>query len=356
MQAIKIEKVKTLKQKPTDESKLGFGDIFTDHMFVMNYDEGQGWHSPRVIPYEPLSLDPAAMVLHYGQEVFEGLKAYRTKEDKILLFRARDNFGRMNISHERLCIPKIDEDLVLEGLNQLVETEKDWIPHDDGTSLYIRPFTICIDPHLGVRPGHHYLFIIILSPVGSYYKEGLSPVKIYVETNYVRAVKGGIGMAKTGGNYAASLKAQDEAKHQDYTQVLWLDGVERRYIEEVGTMNVFFKIDGEIVTPSLEGSILSGITRKSVIELLKKWGYPLNERRISIDEVAAAHSEGKLEEAFGTGTAAVISPIGTLKWGDKVMEIGGGKIGPLAQKLYDTITGIQYGKLEDPFGWTSEVK
>ena len=356
MESIKIERAKTLKEKPVDESKLGFGDIFTDHMFVMNYDEGQGWHSPRVIPYEPLSLDPAAMVLHYGQEVFEGLKAYRTKEDKILLFRPRDNFVRMNISHDRLCVPKIDEDEALEGLKTLVSVEKDWIPHGEGTSLYIRPFTICIDPHLGVRPGNHYLFIIILSPVGSYYKEGLSPVKIYVETSYVRAVKGGTGMAKTGGNYASSLKAQDEAKHQEYTQVLWLDGVERRYIEEVGTMNVFFKIGGEVVTPSLEGSILSGITRKSCIELLKTWGIPVSERRISIDEVAAAYGEGKLEEAFGTGTAAVISPIGTLKWGDKIMEVGGGKIGPVAQKLYDAITGIQCGELTDTFGWTTQVK
>lgn len=343
------------KAKPTDESKLGFGQYFTDHMFLMNYDEGEGWHSPRVVPYGPLELDPAAMVLHYGQEVFEGLKAYRGKDDKILLFRPDENFKRLNRSNERLCIPAFDEEVALQGLVELVKVDQDWIPHATGTSLYIRPFIFATDARLGVHPGKHYLFVIILSPVGSYYKEGLNPVKIYVETKWVRAVRGGIGAAKTGGNYAASLKAQDEAEDQSYSQVLWLDGVERKYVEEVGTMNVFFVIDGEIVTPALQGSILPGITRKSSIELLRQWGYKVTERQISIAEIYEAYKAGKLSEAFGTGTAAVISPIGTLKWDDVIMEINEGAIGPVAQKLYDTITGIQSGALEGPSGWAYEV-
>ena len=344
------------KAKPVDESKLGFGQYFTDHMFLMNYDEGQGWHSPRVVPYGPIALDPAAMVLHYGQEVFEGLKAYRGKDDKILLFRPDENFKRLNRSNERLCIPAFDEELALQGLVELIKVDQDWIPHSAGTSLYIRPFIFATDAKLGVHPGKHYLFVIILSPVGSYYKEGLNPVKIYVEKNWVRAVRGGIGAAKTGGNYAASLKAQDEAEEQNYSQVMWLDGVERKYIEEVGTMNVFFVIDGEVITPELQGSILPGITRKSSIQLLKEWGYTVSERRLSIDEVYEAYKAGKLQEAFGTGTAAVISPIGTLKWGDEIMTINNGDIGPIAQRLYDNITGIQSGAVTGPQGWAYVVE
>ncbi|MFQ8601344.1 MAG: branched-chain amino acid aminotransferase [Oscillospiraceae bacterium] len=357
MANIKIELSANLKEKPADESKLSFGDLFTDHMFIMNYTEGQGWHDPRIVPYGPISLDPAAMILHYGQEVFEGMKAYRAEDGRILLFRPEENFKRLNRSNERVCIPQVDEALALEALEALVRIEKDWIPHAKDTSLYIRPFVIATDPHLGVRPASEYLFMIILSPVGPYYPEGLDPVKIYVETNYVRTVKGGTGMAKTGGNYAASLKAQAEAKEKKYTQVLWLDGVERKYIEEVGTMNVFFQIGDEIVTPSLEtGSILPGITRMSTIEMLRSWGLPVVERRLSIDEVAEAYDNGTLKEVFGTGTAAVISPVGHLKWGDKIMNINDGKIGALSQKLYDTLTGIQWGKIEDPFGWVVEVK
>jgi branched-chain amino acid aminotransferase len=356
MSTINVELTKTPKQKPLDETKLGFGKIFTDHMFIMNYDAGEGWHNPRIVPYAPLELDPAAMCLHYGQEVFEGLKAYRTKDGRILLFRPDENFKRLNLSNERLCIPAIDENLALEALTKLIEIEKDWIPKAEGTSLYIRPFIIASDPHIGVHPADHLLFIIILSPVGAYYPEGLNPVKIYVETKYVRAVSGGMGFAKTAGNYAASLKAQDEAEKQSYTQVLWLDGVERKYVEEVGTMNVFFKINGEVVTPALQGSILGGITRKSCIELLKSMNIPVSERRISIQEIADAADDGKLEEAFGSGTAAVLSPIGELKWDDKIMKINNGEIGAVSQRLYNQLTGIQWGEIADNMNWTYEVK
>ncbi len=349
---IKVERTKTPKTKPVDQSKLGFGNYYTDHMFVMNYDEGQGWHDARIVPYADIALDPAAMVLHYGQEVFEGLKAYRCADGSVRLFRPDKNMARLNVSNERLCIPAIDEAFAVEAIKKLVEVDQDWIPTAPDTSLYIRPFIFATDAHVGVHPAHHYLFIIILSPVGAYYPEGLNPVKIYVENSYVRAVRGGMGFTKTGGNYACSLKAQDEAAKAGYTQVLWLDGVERKYVEEVGTMNVFFVFDGEIVTPALQGSILGGITRMSCVELLKSWGLNVSERRVSIEEIAKAYDEGKLLEAFGSGTAAVISPIGELKWGDKIMTINGGKIGALSQKLYDNLTGIQWGKIEGPEGWS----
>ena len=355
MQEIKIELAKTLKAKPADENNLGFGKIFTDHMFIMDYTEGQGWHDARIVPYGPIELAPAAMCLHYGQEVFEGLKAYRTESGDIQLFRPQENFKRLNLSNQRLVIPQIDEEFALHALKELIKIEKDWVPHTDGASLYIRPFIIAVDPFLGVKPGAEYKFIIILSPSGAYYASGLNPVAIYVEENYVRAVKGGMGFAKTGGNYAASLIGQDEAHKQNYSQVLWLDGVEKKYIEEVGAMNMFFVIDGEIVTPELAGSILPGITRKSVIELCKSWGMKVTERRITIQEVADAYKAGKLNEAFGTGTAAVISPVGHLKWGDLVMEINDNKIGTISQKLYDTMTGMQYGKLPDTQNWIEKV-
>lgn len=355
MQEIKIELTQNPKAKPTDETKLGFGKIFTDHMFIMNYDKGEGWHNPRIVPYGPFELSPAAMCLHYGQEVFEGLKAYKTKDNKVLMFRPKKNMERLNVSNERLCIPKIDEDFCVEAMKKLVDIDKDWIPTEEGTSLYLRPFIFAVDPFVGVRSADHLIFAIICSPVGAYYPEGLNPVKIYVEQEYVRAVKGGMGFTKTGGNYAASLKAQEEAHKLGYTQVLWLDGIERKYIEEVGTMNVFFVIDGKIVTPALQGSILSGITRMSSIELLRSWGYDVEERPISIDELAKAYEEGKLEEVFGTGTAAVISPVGELKWNDNNMVINNNKIGAITQKLYDNLTGIQWGNIEDTFNWTVEV-
>jgi branched-chain amino acid aminotransferase len=352
---IRIEKTKTPKQKP-DQNKLGFGQYFTDHMFIMDYTEGKGWHDPRIVPYAPLQLDPATMMLHYGQAIFEGMKAYKAKDGRILLFRPKKNMERINISNDRLCIPPIDVDFGVEAVKTIVEVDKDWIPEEEGTSLYIRPFIIATDPFLGVRPSQTYMFIIILSPVGAYYPEGINPVKIYIETEYVRAVKGGVGFAKTCGNYAASIKAQMEAKKKGYTQVLWLDGVERKYIEEVGTMNVFFKINGEIITPSLEGSILAGITRDSSIELLRSWGLKVTERRISIQELYDAHANGTLEEAFGTGTAAVISPIGEFNWNGNIITVNQGKIGEISEKLYNTITGIQNGEIEDIFGWTVEVK
>ncbi len=355
MQEIKFERTQNPKQKPADQSSLGFGKYYTDHMFIMNYDEGQGWHDPRIIPYSPLTLDPAAMCLHYGQEVFEGMKAYKSDKGEVLLFRPEKNMARMNVSNERLCIPQIDEEFCVHAIKELVKVEQDWIPTQEGTSLYIRPFIIAVDPHVGVHPANHLLFIVILSPVGAYYPEGLNPVKIFVESTYVRAVKGGIGFAKTGGNYAASLKSQDEATKKGFTQVLWLDGVERKYIEEVGTMNVFFVIDDEIITPELQGSILSGVTRMSCIEMLRSWGYKVTERKLSIDEVAKAFDEGRLKEAFGSGTAAVISPIGEFCWGEKVMPINDGKIGEISQKLYDNLTGLQWGKLPDTFNWTVKV-
>ncbi|MBR3418547.1 MAG: branched-chain amino acid aminotransferase, partial [Oscillospiraceae bacterium] len=321
-----------------------------------DYETGKDWHDARIVPYGNLELSPAALCLHYGQEVFEGLKAYRRADGEIQLFRPEENFKRLNSSNNRLVIPELPVEDAMEGLMALLKVEKDWVPSAEGASLYIRPFIIAVDPFLGVKPGDMYKFIIILSPSGAYYASGLDPVKIYVESKYVRAVRGGMGYTKTGGNYAASLIGQDEAHKEGYSQVLWLDGVEQKYIEEVGAMNIMFVIDGEIVTPELQGSILPGITRKSVLELTKSWGMKVSERRITIQEIADAYDNGKLDEVFGTGTAAVISPVGHLKWGDKVMTINDNKIGPISQKIYDTMTGIQWGKLEDPFGWIVPVK
>ncbi len=352
---IRYELTKTPKAKPQDETKLGFGHIFTDHMFVMDYITGKGWHDARIVPYEDFRISPAAMCLHYGQTVFEGLKAYRTASGDIQFFRPIENFKRMNVSNDRLVIPRIDEQDCLQALHALVEVDKDWVPHTDGASLYIRPFIISVDPFLGVKPADHYMFFIILSPSGAYYETGLNPVSIYVESKYVRAVRGGMGFAKTGGNYAASLIGQDEAHKQNYSQVLWLDGVEQKYIEEVGAMNIMFVIDGEVVTPMLQGSILPGITRKSALDVCRAKGIPVSERRITIQEVADAYDNGKLSEVFGTGTAAVISPVGHLKWNDKVMTINNNEIGPISQMLYDTMTGIQWGKIEDTFGWVEKL-
>jgi len=353
--SIHIEYSKHKKQKPAAD-QLGFGKFFTDHMFIMDYEAGTGWHNPRIVPYQPISLDPAAKVFHYGQTVFEGLKAYKTNDKQILLFRPQSNFQRLNHSNERLSIPHLDEHLALQALKQLISIDQDWIPEEEGTSLYIRPFIISTQPALGVSPSTHYQFIIILSPVGSYYEEGIQPVSIFVEPDYVRAVKGGVGNAKTAGNYAAGLKAQEHASAEGYSQVLWLDGVHRKYIEEVGSMNVFFKINGTVVTPALTGSILDGITRRSIMELLQHWGVPVEERLISIDELYEAIRNHTLEEAFGTGTAAVISPIGELCWREEKLVIGSGKTGELTARLYDTLTGIQTGRVPDPFNWMMEVQ
>jgi len=342
------------KQKPSSDH-LGFGNLFSDHMFILDYTEGKGWHDARIVPYGPIPYEPSLMTFHYGQSIFEGLKAYRTKDDEIVLFRPDENMKRLNQSCDKLCIPRIDEDFAIEAMKKLVAIDKDWVPAAPGTSLYIRPFIIATDPFLGVRPSNTYQFIIITGPVGAYYKEGLNPVKIYVESTYVRAVVGGIGAAKASANYAASLKAQMVAKEKGYTQVLWLDGIERKYGEEVGTMNVFFVLGDEVVTPALNGSILAGITRKSCIELLKSWGLKVSERKVSIEEIYDANEKGQLTEAFGTGTAAVISPIGELYWNEKRITLSGGKIGNLSQKLYDELTGIQYANKPDPFNWMVRV-
>jgi branched-chain amino acid aminotransferase len=343
-----------LKQKP-DENKLGFGTLFTDYMFNMDYDPENGWHNPRIEPYAPFVVDPSTMVFHYGQGIFEGLKAYRTDAGKIQLFRPRDNFKRLNYSARKLCIPEIDEAFALKALKELLRIEQDWVPRANGTSLYIRPTIIATDPYLGVRAAHTYRFFIILSPVGAYYPEGFNPVKIMVTRDHVRAVRGGIGDTKTLANYAASLLAGEKAHKAGYTQVLWLDGVEQRYVEEVGSMNILFIIDGELVTPMLNGSILPGITRDSALTLARWWGMNVSERRVDIDEIFEAHAAGTLSEVFGSGTAAVISPVGELRYGEKVIHVGNGKVGPVAQRLFDTIMNIQYGRAEDPMGWIEPV-
>lgn len=350
----KIIKTTSPKSRP-DQNNLGFGKFFTDHMFIMDYTEGKGWHDPRIVPYGPLPLEPSTMVLHYGQAIFEGLKAYKAKDGSIQLFRPYKNMERINISNTRMCIPQIDPETCVRAVKAIVDTDRDWIPTAEGTSLYIRPFIFATDAYLGVKPSSTYKFMIIMSPVGAYYPQGINPVKIYVESKYVRAVKGGTGFAKTPGNYASSIKAQMEAYEKGYIQVLWLDGIERKYIEEVGSMNVFFKINGEIITPSLEGSILAGITRDSSIFLLKKWGYKVTERRISIDEIFTAHKNSALEEAFGTGTAAVISPIGELNRDGNSIIINNNEIGPTSMNLYNTITGIQSGTVKDEAGWIEKV-
>ena len=351
---IRVEKRTDLKQKP-DYDNLGFGKYYTDHMFVMNYDEGQGWHDPRVVPYANFSFDPATTVFHYAQEIFEGMKAFKNGDD-IVLFRPEANFARMNDSCERLCIPKLDPAVCMEGLMELVKADASWVPEKEGTSLYVRPAIVGTDPYLGVKTSKSYLFYIILSPVAAYYAHGLAPVKIYVEEHYSRAAAGGTGAIKCGGNYAASLIAGERAKELGFDQVLWLDAVEKKYVEEVGSMNIFFVIDGTVVTPALNGSILPGITRRSVIQLLRDKGIPVEERKISMEEIMAAADAGKLEESFGTGTAAVISPVGTLHFAGRDIVINDNRIGKIAQLMYDTVVGIQKQKLADPYGWVVAVR
>ena len=339
-----------------DETSLGFGKVFTDNMFIMDYSVDKGWHDARIVPFGRIDIHPASTVLHYGSEIFEGLKAYRRKDGGIQLFRPLENIRRMNRSAERMCLPQIPEDIALEVLTKFIEVEKDWVPYSNGTSLYIRPFMFGNDETLGVHAVKNAKFVIITSPVGSYYKEGLNPVKIMIESEDVRAVRGGTGEAKCGGNYAASNRAGERAEKKGYSQVLWLDGVYRKYIEEVGAMNVMFKINGEIITPKLSGSILPGITRKSIIELLKSEGNNVSERLLSVDELAEALENGTLEEAWGCGTAAVVSPIGELCYQDKKYIINNGEIGKTTQHLYDTLTGIQWGNVEDKFGWIYKIK
>jgi len=344
-----------LKQKPTDESKLGFGGIFTDHFFIAEYSKGKGWHTASIEPYRPLTLDPAAMCLHYGQLIFEGMKAYRGKDDSIYLFRPDMNIARMNASAERLVMPPIDTGLFREGLKKLVLLEKDWIPHSSGTSLYIRPTMIATEKALGVHPSAEYYFYIILCPVGAYYAQGFSPTKIFVSEEYVRSVRGSIGACKAAGNYAASLYAAEQAKEMGYTQVLWLDAIEMKYVEEVGTSNIFFMIDDELVTPPLTGSILPGVTRDSVIQLARHWGINVSERPLSMDEILAAHAKGTIRDCFASGTAAIVSPVGQIYYKGKEFVINKGEIGKLTQRLYNEILQIQYGEKDDPFGWRVKI-
>ena len=352
---IRVEKAaeNELKPKP-DEKSLGFGAFFTDHMFVMSYDNGS-WNDPVIKKYQNFSLDPAAMVLHYGQAIFEGLKAYRGKDNQIYMFRPKDNLARLNKSAKRMCMPEINVDEVFAALKTLIRLEQAWVPSLQGATLYIRPTMIATEAGLGVRPANKYLFFIIMCPVGAYYPEGFNPVKIFVTEKYVRAVPGGVGHVKTAGNYAASIMAAVEAQKAGYTQVLWLDAVERKYIEEVGTMNIFFVIGDEIITPPISGSILPGITRDSVLRLTRDWGLNVVERRISIDEVFEASHNGSLREVFGTGTAAVISPVGSLNYKEEVCSVNGGETGSLAQRLFDEIQKIQYGHCQSPHDWVVKL-
>ena len=352
---IRIEKTTCPKVKPADESKLGFAKIFSDHMFVMDYAEGKGWHDARVVPYAPFSLDPATVVLHYAQELFEGMKAYRTAEGKIQLFRPECNAQRFVDGCERMGIPPIPVDDFIDAVKALVKVDEEWVPHMDGTSLYIRPFVIATDVGLGVHASKNYIFCVIAAPSGAYYAEGINPVKIYVEDEYIRAAPGLTGAVKCGGNYAASIKAGELAEKKGYSQVLWLDGVEKKYVEEVGAMNIMFKIDGKIYTAACTGTVLPGVTRRSIIELCRDWGYEVIEGKLAIADIMQAGREGKLEEVWGTGTAAVVSPVKELTWKDESVEISGGKIGELTQKLYDTLTGIQWGKLPDTKNWIVAV-
>ena len=351
---ISITKTTCPKEKPAD-SVLGFGKYFSDHMFIMDYDRASGWHDARIVPFRNISIHPASTVLHYGAEIFEGLKAYRIADGSVQLFRPLENMKRLNSSADRLCLPTIPEEDSLQALKTFVKVEEDWVPHSNGASLYLRPFMFGNDEHLGVHTVEHATFMIIASPSGSYYKEGINPVKIMIESDDVRAVRGGTGYTKCGGNYAASTRAGEKAAQKGYSQVLWLDGVHRKYIEEVGAMNVMFKIDGKIVTPALTGSILPGITRKSCVELLKSKGYTVEERLLSVDELRDAMQNGTLEEAWGCGTAAVVSPIGKLMYEDKEYIVNNQQIGEVTQMLYDTLTGIQYGRIADPFGWIVKI-
>lgn len=352
---ISITKTTMPKAKPNDESKLGFGKVFTDHMFIADYNRDKGWYNARIVPFQNISLHPASTVFHYGAEIFEGMKAYRRQDGGVQLFRPIENVKRMNNSAARLGLPLMPEEDMLQAILKFVECEQDWVPSGEGASLYIRPFLFGADDTLGVHSINNAQLIIIASPSGSYYAEGINPVKIMIEDEDVRAVRGGTGYAKCGGNYAAATRAGEKAEKLGFTQVLWLDGVERKYIEEVGAMNVMMKIDGEIVTPMLSGSILPGITRKSIIELLKAKGYNVSERKISIDEIINALENGKIEEFWGCGTAAVVSPVGELYYEGKTYIINDNKIGETTQMLYDTLTSIQWGKADDEFGWIVRI-
>lgn len=352
---IKFLETNELKKKPEDESNLGFGTIFSDYMFIMRYTEGKGWHDAQIKKYEDFKISPAATVFHYSQEVFEGLKAYRQANGNIALFRAKDNFKRMNNSAKRLAMPLFDEEFAYQALRELVKIEQDWIPLKKGTSLYIRPNYIGMDPFIGVRAAKEYAFYIMMGPVGAYYANGMQPVKILIEKEYTRSAKGGMGFAKTGGNYAASLIAGVEAHEQGCDQVLWLDAEERKYVEEVGSMNIMFIIDGKLVTPELDGCILPGITRDSVMTIARDMGLAVEERKVSVEEIIETAKSGAMSEAFGTGTAAVVSPVGEFMYGDETFQVAGGGMGKFAMEFYDILTGIQYGEIKDKFGWTETI-
>jgi len=354
MSDIKITKAKTSKIKSVDFKNLGFGEVFSDHMFSMDYENGE-WINPRIEPYGKIEFEPAMCTLHYAQAVFEGLKAFHVKDGSINIFRPEMNLERMNRSNERMCIPRIDKDMFFDAMTELIKLERNWIPKDTGHSLYIRPFIFGTDNFVGVHPSSTYRFMIILSPVGAYYKEGFNPVSLLVPEEYVRAVKGGVGDVKTAGNYAASLLPAEIAQEKGFTQVLWLDGEHHKYIDEVGTMNIFFVIDDEVITPPLEGSILPGVTRDTALYLTKSWGMKVNERRISIDELIRSSKEGRLQEVFGTGTAAVISPVDEIQYRETNIRINHGQIGPIARRLFDEITGIHYGEIPDTHGWMYNI-
>ena len=351
---IRFEKCETLKEKP-DQNHLGFGEFMTDYMFMMDWTKENGWQDARIVPFAPITMNPSCVVLHYAQETFEGLKAYRTESGKIKLFRPEMNAKRMINSNARLCMPEFPVDMFVEAVKSIVRVEKDWVPSLKDTSLYIRPFMFASESSLGVHMASAYKFVIICCPVGAYYPTGLDPVKILVEDELVRAVKGGTGFTKCGGNYAGSILGQVKAEKMGYTQVLWLDGEERKYVEEVGTMNIMFKIDGEIYTAPIEGTVLPGVTRDSMIQLLREWGYKVNETKLSVDDLMKAGHDGTLEEVFGTGTAAVISPVGELRYKDDEVTINDFKTGELTQRLYDTLTGIQWGRLPDNYHWTIDI-
>ncbi len=354
---ITVERLPEQELKPlfTDPMQLGFGKVFTDYMFTMYYRKGQGWVDPKIAKLKPLQIDPAAVALHYSQEIFEGLKAYAGTDERILLFRPEKNAKRMYDSAVRLCMAPFPEDMFVEAITTLVNLEKRWIPKAPGTSLYIRPTLIGTGDALGVHPADEYLFFVILTPVAAYYKEGFKPISLYVEDYFIRAAVGGVGNVKTGGNYAASLLAAAKAQEKGFSQVLWLDAKEKRYAEEVGSMNMFFVFGHQLVTPNLGGSILPGITRASVIELARSLGYTVEERPIAIEEVVAGLENGTLTEAFGSGTAAVISPVGSLFFQDKNYIINDNQVGEVTQKLYDQLVDIQYGRAEDSFGWVREI-
>ena len=353
---IRIDPIAETDRKPRPlDSELEFGKYTTDHMFLMDYHSNTGWFNPRVVPYQPLALDPISMVLHYNQQVFEGLKAYRLADGGIGLFRPNKNVERLNASARRMVMPELDTGVFLEAITKLVMLDRDWIPSSENTSLYIRPAMLATEPALGVRPSKTYLFFIVMSPVGSYYRHGITPTKIYVSQKHIRAARGGVGDTKTSGNYGPTLFVSDQASRQGYTQVLWLDAAERKYVEEVGTSNVFFLINDELVTPSLSGSILPGVTRDSVIQIAGHWGITVTERQLSIQEVVEGCKSGRVKEAFATGTAAVISPIGQIGYAGQEIIVGSEMDDSIARQLYDELTDIQYGRKEDPYGWRVQI-